>query len=295
MNFAIIGVGGYIAPRHLEAIKDLGHQVTVAYDCNDSVGILDRYFPKCQFYTKYEEFQKNVLALRGTTGQIEFVSVCTPNFLHAEHIKFGLSAGANVICEKPLVLTEKDLDEIQEFEKRYDRKAYSVLQLRLHDSISALREKIRAGDSKRHVVDLTYITSRGHWYQASWKGDVAKSGGLATNIGVHFFDMLTWIFGEASEVTSIESSSTVERGFLRLEKADVNWFLTIDSSYLPKEAAAAGKTTFRSIRIDSTEFEFSEGFTELHKKVYSDVLAGKGYGVEANRSTTRIVEQIRKQ
>src|SRR5438445_474015 len=269
-NFAIIGVGGYIAPRHLEAIKDLGHNLVAAYDRNDSVGIMDRYFPDCQFFTDFERFEACVDSFKGTSNQVEYVAICTPNHLHASHIKFALSHGAHAICEKPLVLFEKDIDDLANYEKKYGKKVYTVLQLRLHDAILALKSKIESEKKSLHKINLTYMTSRGQWYHESWKGDVKKSGGLSTNIGVHFFDMLTWIFGNVRDVQVFEKSASVEKGKLLLEKAEVDWTLTIDRSLLPADAIQSGKTTFRSIKIDGTEFEFSEGFTELHKRVYSD-------------------------
>ncbi|MBX3039185.1 MAG: Gfo/Idh/MocA family oxidoreductase [Bdellovibrionaceae bacterium] len=294
MNFAVIGIGGYIAPRHIEAIRDLGHRLVVAYDKNDSVGIMDRYFPDCQFFTDFERFESYVDSVKGTENEIHYVSICTPNHLHAAHIKFALSHGAHAICEKPLVLHDKDFDDLADYEKRYGKRVYTVLQLRTHDAILALKQKIESvpvqGD---HLVDLQYMTSRGNWYHESWKGDVRRSGGLSTNIGVHFFDMLTWIFGEEREVKILEKSQTVERGELTLQKAKVKWMLTIDRSKLPADAVKAGKTTFRSIKIDGVEFEFSEGFTELHKRVYTDILSGNGYGLEAARPAIRIVEKIR--
>ncbi|MNK22769.1 UDP-N-acetyl-2-amino-2-deoxy-D-glucuronate oxidase [compost metagenome] len=293
MNFAVIGVGGYIAPRHLEAIKDLGHSLVAAYDHNDSVGIMDRYFPDCQFFTDFERFESFVDSKKGTAEEIQFISICTPNFMHASHIKFALSHGAHAICEKPLVLYEKDIDDLAVYEKKFNKNVYTVLQLRVHDAILALKGKIESEKKDFHDIELTYMTSRGQWYHESWKGDVRKSGGLSTNIGVHFFDMLTWIFGEPVSVDVLERSPTIERGSLKLQKADVKWSLTIDRSLLPLEVLSAGKTTFRSIRIDGVEFEFSEGFTELHKRVYTDILSGKGYGLEAARSAIRIVEQIR--
>lgn len=293
MNFAIIGVGGYIAPRHLEAIKDLGHNVVAAYDHNDSVGIMDRYFPDCQFYTDFERFESFVDSLKGSKEQIEYIAICTPNHMHASHIKFALSHGAHAICEKPLVLFEKDIDDLRAYENKYDRKVYTVLQLRVHDAILNLKKKIDTENKPHHKIELVYMTSRGQWYHESWKGDVRKSGGLSTNIGVHFFDMLTWIFGEPKDIKMIKKTSTVEQGQVVLNKAEINWTLTIDKSLLPKEAVAAGKTTFRSIKIDGEEFEFSEGFTELHKRVYTDVLSGKGYGLEAARPAIKIVEKIR--
>lgn len=293
MNFAIIGVGGYIAPRHLEAIKDLGHKLVAAYDHNDSVGIMDRYFPDCQFYTDFERFESYVDSLKGTPDQIEFISICTPNHMHAPHIKFALSHGAHAICEKPLVLFEKDIDELSLYEKKFDRKVYTVLQLRVHDAILNLKKQVELENKPHHKIELVYMTSRGQWYHESWKGDLRKSGGLSTNIGVHFFDMLTWIFGAPKEVITTKRTATVEQGKVILDKAEIDWFLTIDRSLLPPEAVSSGKTTFRSVKIDGREFEFSEGFTELHKRVYSDILSGKGYGLEATRPAIRIVEQIR--
>lgn len=294
MNFAIIGVGGYIAPRHLEAIKELGHTLVAAYDRNDSVGIMDRYFPDCQFFTDFERFESFVDSCKGTSRQIDYVSICTPNYMHSSHIKFALSHGAHAICEKPLVLFEKDIDELAAYEKKFGKNVYTVLQLRVHDAILALKKKIDSGTAKRYSIEMIYMTSRGQWYHESWKGDVKKSGGLSTNIGVHFFDMLTWIFGEASKIEMKEMSNTVESGFVQLKNADVNWYLTVDRANLPDEALKANKTTYRSIKIDGEEFEFSEGFTELHKRVYTDILSGKGYGLDAARPAIRIVEQIRK-
>lgn len=293
MNFAVIGVGGYIAPRHLEAIKDLGHNVVAAYDKNDSVGIMDRYFPDCQFYTDFERFESFVDSLKGTPQAVEYVAICTPNYLHSPHIKFALSHGAHAICEKPLVLHEKDIDELANYESKYGKKVFTVLQLRVHDAILGLKEKVNKEKKDMHQIDLNYMTSRGQWYHESWKGDPRKSGGLSTNIGVHFFDMLTWIFGNPKSVQVHEKSPTIEKGTLTLERAQVNWSLTIDRKLLPADAVATGKTTFRSIKIDGAEFEFSEGFTELHKRVYTDILNGKGYGLEAARPAIKIVEEIR--
>lgn len=293
MNFAIIGVGGYIAPRHLEAIKEMGHDLVAAYDLNDSVGIMDRYFPDCHFYTDMERFEACVDSFRGTPREIQYVAICSPNYMHAPHIKFALSHGANVICEKPLVLNVSDLDELSHYERKYNRRVYTVLQLRVHDAILSLKKKVESSAVGRHKVELDYMTSRGSWYYESWKGDVKKSGGLSTNIGVHFFDMLTWIFGDAEEVFVSDYSPSFERGTLKLKKADVHWSLTIDRARLPRVAFDAGKTTFRSIKIDGEEFEFSEGFTELHKRVYRDILDGRGYGLEAARPAIKIVEQIR--
>jgi UDP-N-acetyl-2-amino-2-deoxyglucuronate dehydrogenase len=293
-NFAIIGVGGYIAPRHLEAIKATGNKLIAAFDTQDSVGILDRYFPDCQFFTEFERFESFVESCKSTESQLDYVSICSPNYLHVSHIKFALRHGAHAICEKPLVLNESDIDELSTYEKKFSRKVYTILQLRVHDAILALKEKVEKMGKKSHQVDLTYLTSRGNWYFESWKGDEKKSGGLSTNIGVHFFDMLTWIFGNMKTVEVLEKSPTLERGFVQLELANVTWMLSVDKNLLPKEAVASGKTTFRSIKIDGEEFEFSEGFTELHNRVYQNILGGKGYGLEDSRVAIRIVENLRK-
>lgn len=293
-NFAVIGVGGYIAPRHLEAIKVTGNKLVAAYDTKDSVGILDRYFPDCKFFTDFERFEAYVETIKGTSEQLDYVSICSPNYLHSSHIKFALRHGAHAICEKPLVLEEKEIDELAKYEQKFDRKVYTILQLRVHDAILALKAKVDKANRNDHQIELTYLTSRGNWYHESWKGDEKKSGGLSTNIGVHFFDMLTWIFGTMKKVEVKEKSPTMESGYVELERAKVNWMLSVDKNLLPKEALAAGKTTFRSIKIDGEEFEFSEGFTELHNRVYEGILAGKGYGLEASRVAIRIVENLRK-
>lgn len=292
-NFALIGVGGYIAPRHLEAMKDLGHSLVAAYDPKDSVGIMDRYFPDCMFFTEFERFESYVDSLKGSSQAIEYVSICTPNYLHASHIKFALRNNANAICEKPLVLYSSDIDDLLALEQKTGKKVFTVLQLRVHDAILALKKKIDSENKNTYQVELDYMTSRGQWYLESWKGDVKKSGGLSTNIGVHFFDMLTWIFGKALEVKVEFKNDVREKGFVKLEKANVNWELTIDRTRLPADAVKSGKTTFRSIKIDGQEFEFSEGFTELHKRVYTDIMSGKGYGLDAARSAIEIVEKIR--
>jgi len=293
-NFAVIGVGGYIAPRHLEAIKVTGNKLVAAYDTKDSVGILDRYFPDCKFFTDFERFESYVESLKNTKEQLDYVSICSPNYLHSSHIKFALRHGAHAICEKPLVLHESDVDELAAYEKKFDRKVYTVLQLRVHEAIINLKAKVDKANKADHKVELTYLTSRGNWYFESWKGDDKKSGGLSTNIGVHFFDMLTWIFGTLKKVEIIEKTPSMEKGYVELEKAKVNWMLSVDKALLPADAISSGKTTFRSIKIDGEEFEFSEGFTELHNTVYKEILAGKGYGLEAARVAIRIVENLRK-
>ena len=292
-NFAVIGVGGYIAPWHLDAIKECGHKLVTSYDSKDSVGIMDRYFPDCQFFTEFERFATFVDKAKGTKDQVDWISICTPNYLHADHIRFALRNGANAICEKPLVLHTKDIDDLVKVEKETGKKAYTVLQLRVHDAVKAMKEKVQRENKDLYNIELEYMTSRGQWYHASWKGDERKSGGLSTNIGVHFFDMLTWIFGSVKEIRMEKRGPSLEKGFVRLEKAKVNWLLTIDRKNLPAEAAMAGKTTYRSIKIDGEDFEFSEGFTELHKIVYKDILSGGGYGISDARPAIEIVEKIR--
>lgn len=287
-NFVLLGAAGYIAPRHMEAIKHLGHNLVAAFDPNDSVGKLDSYFPDCAFFTDMNRLNEFVKGKK-----IDFVSICTPNYLHATHIQWAFTLGADAICEKPLVLSENELNRLSVLEHETGRRVYTVLQLRVHDSIRKLRDKVNADKKKRHEVKLSYVTSRGPWYMESWKGDLQKSGGLCSNIGIHFFDMLTWIFGRPVKVGVEERTPTFERGFLELERAHVQWDLSIDRRRLPADAISAGKTTFRSISIDGSEFEFSEGFTELHKIVYDDVLNGRGYGLEDARAAVSIAEQIR--
>lgn len=289
-SFVLIGAGGYIAPRHLEAIKALGHQLIAAVDANDSVGILDRYFPDTRFFTDTEKLEA---WLHSSKQKVDFFSICSPNYLHARHIEFAFRMGANAICEKPLVLTTAELDGLAEAENRYDRRVYTVLQLRVHDAITALKKKVEAEPGRIHDISLDYVTSRGPWYHESWKANIGKSGGLSTNIGVHFFDMLTWIFGPARSVTLSQRSSVTESGTLSLEKANVRWSLSISREQLPAAAIAAGKTTFRSLKIDGSEFEFSEGFTELHNRIYTDILNGRGYGLEDARASIAIVEKLR--
>lgn len=292
-NFAVIGVGGYIAPRHLEAIKATGNKVVAAFDPKDSVGILDRYFPDCRFFTDFERFESFIENLKGGAEALDYVSICSPNHLHSSHIKFALRHGAHAICEKPLVLNEQEIDELAAYEKKSKKNVYTVLQLRVHDSILGLKSKIDNEKKSFHEVDLTYLTSRGNWYFESWKGDEKKSGGLSTNIGVHFFDMLTWIFGDLKHVEIFEKTPKMEKGIVELEKAKVTWMLSVDRELLPADISAAGKSTFRCIKIDDQEFEFSEGFTDLHNRVYEGILEGKGYGLEAARTAIRIVESLR--
>ncbi|HAW57470.1 MAG TPA: oxidoreductase [Bacteroidales bacterium] len=294
-NFALIGAGGYIAPRHMKAIKDTGNRLIAALDPNDSVGIIDSFFPEADFFLQPERFDRHLDKLRRQgENKVDFVSICSPNFLHDSHIRLALRNQANAICEKPIVLNPWNIDALEDIEKETGFRIYNILQLRLHPQIIALKEKIQNGPAdKIYDLDLTYITSRGKWYHYSWKGDVEKSGGLATNIGVHFFDMLGFVFGKIRLVAVHHSSPTVVAGFLQYDKARVRWFLSIDPKYLPEEIAAKGQRTYRSILLDGSEFEFSEGFTDLHTRIYEDILAGGGYGLEDARQSVEIVYQIR--
>ncbi|MFI3297429.1 MAG: Gfo/Idh/MocA family oxidoreductase [bacterium] len=293
-NFALIGVGGYIAPRHLRAIKDTENNLIAAYDRFDSVGIMDSFFPNCSFFTENEQFDRFCSKVKGTDKALDWVSVCTPNYTHDAFIRYGLRIGANVICEKPVVLNPYNIDELMKVENETGCKAYNILQLRLHDSIIALKKKIDEGPKdKIYDVDLTYITSRGNWYYTSWKGDVHKSGGVATNIGVHFYDMLTWIFGAVKQnIVHVMSHDRVS-GYLELEKARVRYFLSINSDHLPANAVQGEKKTYRTIMIDGDEFEFSEGFTELHTRSYKHILAGEGFRISEAKNCIQIVSDIR--
>jgi len=293
-NFALLGAAGYIAPRHLRAIKDTGNHLVAAYDRSDSVGILDSFFPCASFFTEQELFDRHCTKLKGTGRQIDYVSICTPNYLHDAHIRYGLRLGANVICEKPLVLSPWNLDGLREVEKETGNRIYTILQLRLHQSIINLKKEIESGQAdKMYDVDLTYITSRGNWYYTSWKGDIHKSGGVATNIGVHFYDMLSWIFGEVKEnIVHLRSHDRVA-GYLEFKKARVRYFLSINEEHLPPNAAEREKRTFRAININGEEFEFSEGFTELHTESYKDIFSGNGFGIEDARNAVDIVYKIR--
>jgi UDP-N-acetyl-2-amino-2-deoxyglucuronate dehydrogenase len=293
-NFVLIGAAGYIAPRHMKAIKDTGNNLLAAYDPFDSVGIIDSYFPEADFFTEFERFDRHLEKLKRKGISIDYVSICSPNYLHDAHIRFGLRLGADVICEKPIVLNPWNLDALVDLEKEYPGNIYNILQLRLHDSVIALKNKIDEGPAdKIHDVNLQYYTSRGKWYHHSWKGDLSKSGGIATNIGVHFFDMLMWIFGEVKDVEVYEHGKTQARGFLQLEKAKVNWVLSVDYENIPAEVRATGARTYRSIKIGEEEFEFSGGFTELHTKSYQDVLDGGGFRAEVAEAAIDLVHQVR--
>ncbi|MBN1996279.1 Gfo/Idh/MocA family oxidoreductase [candidate division KSB1 bacterium] len=295
-NFAIIGVAGYIAPRHLQAIKETGHSLVCALDPSDSVGILDRYFEDVDFFTEFERFDRHIEKRRRfpEDKRIHFVSICSPNYLHDAHIRFALRVGAHAICEKPLVLNPWNLDALAEIERESEMRVYNILQLREHQSILDLKEKIDAEKShKKYDIDLTYITSRGKWYFYSWKGMVQKSGGVATNIGIHFFDMLIWIFGPVTHSEVHYSDSTKVGGFLELERANIRWFLSLDKNDLPHDVVSSGKTTFRSIKIDGKEIEFSDGFTDLHTKVYQRILDGQGFGLQDAFPSIKLVYDIR--
>jgi UDP-N-acetyl-2-amino-2-deoxyglucuronate dehydrogenase len=293
-NFGLIGVAGYIAPRHLKAIKDTNNNLIVALDKSDSVGIMDSYFPNCSFYTEFERFDRFVEKIKHTDKKLDYVTVCTPNYLHDSHIRFGLRAGADVICEKPLVLNPWNIDALTQMEKETGKKVNTILQLRLHQAIIDWKKQIEEGPKdKVYDVDLTYITSRGTWYYTSWKGFTEKSGGVATNIGIHFYDMLSWIFGPVQENIVHISQHDRVGGFLRFEKARVRYFLSINADTLPPEAIAQGKRTYRKIEMEGTEIEFSEGFKELHTDSYKNILEGKGFGLEEARQCIEIVHDIR--
>jgi UDP-N-acetyl-2-amino-2-deoxyglucuronate dehydrogenase len=287
-------VGGYIAPRHLKAIKDTGNNLLSAYDRFDSVGIMDSYFPEAAFFTEQELFDRHNAKLQRTENRLDYVTVCTPNYLHDSHTRYGLRLGCDVICEKPIVLNPWNIDALEKMEQETGHNVYTILQLRLHDSIVALKKKIDEGPKdKVYDVDLTYITSRGLWYYTSWKGDVHKSGGVATNIGVHFYDMLSWIFGPVQENIVHVASHDRVAGFLRLRNARVRYFLSINAEHLPANAVQGEKRTYRTIMIDGEEFEFSQGFTELHTKSYEKILAGEGFRVSEARNCINIVHTIR--
>lgn len=296
-NFAVIGAAGYIAPRHFQAIKMTKNNLAVAMDVNDSVGVIDSYFPKAEFFTDFEDFSTYIDKLTTLGKQVDYIVVCSPNFCHVKHIEFGLERGIDVICEKPLVLCSNELETLIALEKKsHGAKVYSILQLRLHPSIIALRQKVQnAPKNKIFDLDLTYITSRGNWYLKSWKGSDQKSGGLSTNIGVHFYDMLHHIFGEVKHNEVHFRDKRSASGYLEYERARVKWFLSINSENLPNEAIAENKMTYRSIIIGDRELEFSSGFTDLHVQSYQSILVGDGFGISENRAAIKTVERIRNQ
>ena len=295
-NFALVGAAGYIAPRHMQAIKATGNNLVAAFDPNDSVGIIDSHFPDADFFTEFERFDRHVdMRRRANDGrQIDYVAICSPNYLHDSHMRFALRSGADAICEKPLVLNTRNIDGLLDIEKDTGRKVNTILQLRVHPAIMALQEKVKAEKrASKHEVDLTYITSRGHWYLQSWKGDLKKSGGIATNIGVHFFDMLHFIFGALQGNVVHLSTTTKAAGYLEYEHARVRWFLSVDVGDVPSAQRDAGQRTFRSITVSGEEIEFSGGFTDLHNRSYEEILAGRGFGLEENRAAIATVAAIR--
>jgi UDP-N-acetyl-2-amino-2-deoxyglucuronate dehydrogenase len=293
-NFALIGAAGYIAPRHLKAIKDTNNTLIAALDKFDSAGIMDSYFPKADFFVEFERFDRHIEKLRRNGTQLDYVSICTPNYLHDAHIRMALRSGADAICEKPLVLNPWNVDALLDIEKESGKKIHTILQLRLHPSIIALKKKIDAGAADtKYDVDLTYITSRGKWYDISWKGDVSKSGGIATNIGIHFFDMLSWLFGDVQENIVHLREKDKSAGYLEFEKARVRWYLSIDENSLPARIQEIGQRTYRSITINNEELEFSTGFTELHTESYKQILKGEGFGLNDATESIKIAQKIR--
>lgn len=293
-RFGLIGAAGYIAPRHMKAIRDTGNDLVVAMDINDSVGIMDSNFPEAQFFTEFEQFDAYVDSERRAGRQLDYISIASPNYLHAPHMRFALRAGADAICEKPLVLEPDDIDSLLAVEVATGQKVSTILQLRLHPAIIALREKVLNGpQDRKYEVDLTYITSRGNWYGKSWKGLTDKSGGIATNIGVHFYDMLHFVFGELQESFVHLAQPNKTAGYLEYERARVRWFLSLDVNDVPEAEQAAGQRTYRAISVDGENIEFSNGFTDLHTRSYQEILAGRGFGLEENRVAVETVTQIR--
>jgi UDP-N-acetyl-2-amino-2-deoxyglucuronate dehydrogenase len=295
-NFALTGVGGYVAPRHLKAIKETGNNLVCAINPSDSVGILDSYFKEARFFNEFERFDRHIEKLRRQSKDkhINYVSICSPNHLHDAHARFALRVGADAICEKPVVLNPWNIDALQELEKEFGHRVYTVLQLRVHPSLIALKEQLlKSPPAEKKDIRLTYITSRGPWYLVSWKGQVERSGGLATNIGIHFFDLLIWLFGKV-ELSEVHHTSPVKTGgYMELERARVQWFLSIDKDDLPAEVAQKGQTTFRLITIDGEEIEFSEGFADLHTIIYRETLAGNGFGLDDARASVSLAHDIR--
>jgi len=297
-NFAITGVAGFVAPRHLEAIRATGNRLVAACDPHDSVGVLDRFAFDVRFFTEIERFDRHLEKLRRGPQEhrVDYLSICTPNYLHDAHIRMALRVGADAICEKPIVINPWNLDALQELERETGRRVWTILQLRLHPALIALKQRIADGSpSHRYNVNLTYMTSRGRWYQVSWKGVKERSGGLATNIGIHFFDMLIWLFGAPVRACVHARDDWRTGGTLELARADVNWFMSADPADLPPEAKAGKKPTFRSITVDGQEVEFSEGFTELHTRSYEEILAGRGFGITDARPSIELAHRVREE
>lgn len=293
-KFALIGVAGYIAPRHLAAIHNTGNDLLAALDNFDSVGILDAYFPETHFFTEFERFDRHVDKLRRKGNKVDYVSICTPNYLHDSHIRFALRNNADAICEKPLVLNPWNVDALKEIEKETENRVYNILQLRLHPAIIALRDKVAVnGGDKIFDVELTYLTRRGNWYTNSWKGDVSKSGGISTNIGIHFFDMLGWIFGAVKQNTVHVHEADRAAGILQLEKANVRWFLSNSVHHFPPGVDGKTKFTYRSVKVDGEEVEFSEGFTDLHTRSYEEILNGNGFTLSDAELGIKIAHDVR--
>lgn len=293
-RFALIGAAGYIAPRHMTAIRDTGNDLIAALDPSDSVGIIDSHFPEAKFFTEFERFDRHIDKLRRAGTGVDYLSIASPNYLHDSHMRFALRSGADAICEKPLVLNPWNIDGLGEMEKDTGRKIHTILQLRLHPAIIALREKVAARHDAKFDVDLTYVTSRGNWYLQSWKGEEHKSGGIATNIGVHFYDMLHFVFGAVQHNIVHLSTPTKAAGYLEYEHARVRWFLSIDVNDVPAQRRTEGQRTYRSITVDGGEIEFSGGFTDLHTRSYSEILAGRGFGLDENRTAIQTVADIRR-
>lgn len=293
-NFALIGAAGYVAPRHMRAIKDTGNNLVSALDKNDSVGIIDNFFPEATFFTEFERFDRHISKLRREGIPVDYVSVCSPNYLHDAHIRFGLRVGANVICEKPLVLNPWNIRALQDMEAETGGRVYTILQLRLHPSVQQLKKEVEASPAgKMYDVQINYITSRGNWYYTSWKGDKEKSGGIATNIGIHFFDMLHWVFGEVKHNVVHLHTHDRAAGYLEMEKARVRWFLSINYDMIPQAMKSTSSRTYRSITVDGREFEFSEGFFDLHTLSYDAILKGQGFGLDAAAQAVQVVYDIR--
>jgi len=294
-NFAVIGVAGYIAPRHLRAIRDTGNRLIAAVDPKDSVGVLDQYDFNAKFFTEIERFDRHLEKLRRgpEDNRTHFITICSPNYLHDAHCRLGLRLGADVICEKPLVINHWNLNALQELEQETGHRIHTTLQLRVHPELLKLRQSIQSQADKQHEVMLTYITARGSWYHTSWKGQPEKSGGIATNIGIHFFDLLLWLFGAAGDVRVYHADQYRMSGFIELEHARVKWFLSVNPGDLPLAHTPAGENTYRSISVDGQEVEFSEGFTDLHTRVYEQTLAGHGFGITDALPSIELTHRIR--
>jgi len=295
-NFALVGAAGFVAPRHMKAIRDTGNRLVAAVDPHDSVGVLDAHFPDARFFTEIERFDRHIEKLRRDDPEsaVDYVSVCSPNYLHDAHVRLALRVGAHAICEKPLVINPWNLDQLKQIEDEHQRQIYTVLQLRLHPQLIELKKKIELESAAdKHDVSLAYITRRGQWYDASWKGEIARSGGVSMNIGIHFFDMLMWLYGkvEGTEVHLREERRMA--GWIELERARVRWFLSIDERDLPATVREKGGFAHRSITADGREIDMSEGFGDLHTRVYEDILAGGGYGLDDARPAIDLVYHIR--